>query len=159
MRKIALPEGESSNPVQINIIPVANVIFCLLIFFMCSFHFKRLEGKIESWLPKDEGIGPGIGRVNPLVEKIRVHLKWDPIRKQTIRIFGGKEYKSDELLVTEIKRNYLIARELTGSREEVPVVIEGDPSIPWQDVITIMDLCKREKMHKIELAVTVPVGK
>ncbi|KAF0241790.1 MAG: hypothetical protein FD180_4260 [Planctomycetota bacterium] len=40
------------NPVALNVAPMVDIIFCLCIFFMCSFHFKQLEGKFESWLPK-----------------------------------------------------------------------------------------------------------
>ena len=47
---------ESDNPVEINVTAMVDVIFCLCIFFMCSFHFKQLEGKIETWLPKDRGV-------------------------------------------------------------------------------------------------------
>ena len=49
--------GEASdNPVEINVTAMVDVIFCLCIFFMCSFHFKQLEGKIDTWLPKDRGV-------------------------------------------------------------------------------------------------------
>ena len=54
--------GEASdNPVEINVTAMVDVIFCLCIFFMCSFHFKQLEGKIDTWLP-----GPGRPSVTPL---------------------------------------------------------------------------------------------
>ena len=43
------------NPVALNVAPMVDIIFCLCIFFMCSFHFKQLEGKFESWLPKGHG--------------------------------------------------------------------------------------------------------
>ena len=45
------------NPVAINVVPMVDVIFCLCVFFMCSFKFKAIEGKFDSWLPRDKGLG------------------------------------------------------------------------------------------------------
>jgi biopolymer transport protein ExbD len=151
MKRIEEPD------VEINVLPVANAIFCLLIFFMSSFQFKTLEGKIESWLPKDEGIGMGTGRSNPMVDKIRMVLKWDRITLSTARSFGGKVYTSeqDELLITTIKQSYLMAKGMAKGGEDIPIVIEADPLVPWQEVVTLMDLCKRENMNRLELAATI----
>jgi len=45
--------GESpDNPVAINVTAMVDVIFCLCVFFMCSLHFRQVEGKFETWLPK-----------------------------------------------------------------------------------------------------------
>ena len=78
--------GESSdNPVAINVTAMVDVIFCLCLFFMCSFQFKQLEGKIESWLPKDRGMNTfDTGR--PLIrEEIRVRMAWIPESSTTTR--------------------------------------------------------------------------
>ena len=38
--------GEAEdNPVNINVVPMVDVIFCLCVFFMCSFKIKQLEGE------------------------------------------------------------------------------------------------------------------
>ena len=49
--------GEASeNPVALNVTAIVDIVFCLCLFFMCSLKFKQLEGKIETWLPKDRGV-------------------------------------------------------------------------------------------------------
>ena len=59
--------GESSdNPVAVNVVAMVDVIFCLCIFFMCSFHFKQIEGKIDSHLPKDRGLDNPVSPRNVL---------------------------------------------------------------------------------------------
>ena len=46
--------GEAEdNPLPINVVPMVDIIFCLCVFFMCSFKFRETEGKFDSWLPKD----------------------------------------------------------------------------------------------------------
>ena len=46
---------QGENPVAINVVPMVDVISCLCVFFMCSFKFKQLEGKFDSWLPRGRG--------------------------------------------------------------------------------------------------------
>src|SRR5512147_1534604 len=80
---------ESDNPVEINVTAMVDVIFCLCLFFMCSLHFKQLEGKIDSWLPK--GHGNQVGRTtDPPLEQIRLFLRWDPESARTIRRLGNR---------------------------------------------------------------------
>lgn len=40
--------------------PMIDVTFLLLIFFMCTIKFKTLEGKLAAFLPKDVGVNPGM---------------------------------------------------------------------------------------------------
>src|SRR6185503_1673778 len=66
---------ESDNPVEINVTAMVDIIFCLCIFFFCSFHFRQLEGKLESWLPKD-----GVKTSQPkqvMLEEVRVFMKFN----------------------------------------------------------------------------------
>jgi biopolymer transport protein ExbD len=66
--------------VAINVVPMVDVIFCLCVFFMCSMKFKQLEGKFDSWLPKDKGAGGTPAEI----QETRVALFWD-VDKQTTR--------------------------------------------------------------------------
>lgn len=141
--------GEASdNPVEINVTAMVDVIFCLCIFFMCSFHFKQLEGKIDAWLPQDKG-----GQVPPLppppvLEEIRVFMRWDPSTGITIRKVGRAAVASDfELMeaIRSMKGDYDRAQ-----KPDAPVLIDSTPDVPWHEVIHVLDLCKLERLSKIE---------
>ena len=41
---------------EIDLTPMIDVTFQLLIFFICTLKFKTLEGKLETELPKDVGV-------------------------------------------------------------------------------------------------------
>src|SRR6185369_17701256 len=141
---------ESDNPVEINVTAMVDVIFCLCIFFMCSFHFKQLEGKIDTWLPKDRGVFQGQPE-KVILEEIRVFMKWDPANGRTIRKVGNRgEVNTDEDLmniVIQMTNDYKKA-----GKSEFPVLIDATPDVPWQDVIHVMDMCKKEKLERIEFA-------
>jgi biopolymer transport protein ExbD len=145
--------GEASdNPVAINVTAMVDVIFCLCIFFMCSFHFKQLEGKIDSWLPKDRGIfnnDPTFD--NEMVkEEIRVVMTWDPrsnvTQRKVMRVTNWVE--SDQELV----------RAIVGMAEDYkkvqnntfPLIIDAHPDVPWQEVVHVMDLCRQNGLERIE---------
>ena len=143
--------GESSdNPVAINVTAMVDVIFCLCIFFMCSFHFKQLEGKIETWLPKDRGVFHGTPD-KIVLEEIRVFMRWDPSSGVTIRKVGNRgQVSSDEelmQLILQMTRDFEKA-----GKKDFPVLIDAVADVPWKDVIHVMDLCKKEKLERIEFA-------
>jgi biopolymer transport protein ExbD len=141
--------GEASdNPVEINVTAMVDVIFCLCIFFMCSFHFKQLEGKIDAWLPKD-GNQPGRPDREPPLEEVRVLMRWDAPTNKTIRKIGNRAPVENDGQLTEtidqIKKDYAKA-----GRADVPVAVDATADVPWQDVVHVLDLCKLEKLSPIK---------
>jgi biopolymer transport protein ExbD len=145
--------GEASdNPVEINVTAMVDVIFCLCIFFMCSFHFKQLEGKIDAWMPKDgRGNQLGTPQTKVLLEEIRVFMRWDPATGATTRKIGSRAPASGDADLMDVVRSLKGDYERAG-KTEVPVIIDATPDVPWTDVIHVLDLCKAEKLAQIEFA-------
>jgi len=144
--------GEASdNPVEINVTAMVDVIFCLCIFFMCSFHFKQLEGKIDAWMPKDDrGNQPGPPKGLAVLEEIRIFMRWDAAKGSTTRKVVKNEVGSDQELVDAVlamKHDYERA-----GRSIFPVIIDATADVPWSDVVHVLDLCKNQKMPNIEFA-------
>lgn len=150
--------GESSdNPVAINVTAMVDVIFCLCIFFMCSFHFKQLEGKIDTWLPKDRGIFQGAINNDLVKDEVRVVMRWDAPTKVTVRkVAHNNPVGSDEELVRDIRQ--IADGYNQAGNTSWPLVIDGTAEVPWQDVVHVMDLCKRNQIERIEFAApSVPI--
>src|SRR6185295_6654827 len=96
--------GSSSNedkPVAINVIPMVDIIFCLCVFFMCSFKFRQLEGKFDSWLPKDKG-SEGLPSLE-LISEVRVALLWDDAKQEVTRKMGVRSIPDDADLQKSIQ--------------------------------------------------------
>src|SRR5262245_56999166 len=140
------------NPVAINVTAMVDVIFCLCLFFMCSMHFKQLEGKIETWLPKDRGVmNTKVEKV--VLEEIRVFMRWDVASNSTTRRIGNRApATSDDDLMTVIVAMREDYRKAGKPLSEIPVLIDAMPEVPWKDVIHVMDLCKQKEMERIEFA-------
>ncbi len=144
----SIGEDGGENPVEINVVPMVDVIFCLCLFFMCSMHFKQLEGKIETWLPKDRGVNAG-PPASVVLEEIRVFMRWT--ESGTVRKVGNRSPAgSDEELmavIVQMADDYKRA-----GKSEFPVLIDALGDVPWQDVIHVLDMCKVANLERIEFA-------
>jgi len=147
---MAASQDPNDNPVSIQVVPMVDIIFCLCVFFMCSMKFKELEGKFESWLPKDKGQEDRTTPDTP-IEEIRVALLWDEANSTTIRKFGNATVRDDTQLQNLIRYRY--SGWVHCGKPEIPaVVVDAAEMVPWQDVMCVVNLAKREKIERIEFA-------
>jgi biopolymer transport protein ExbD len=168
--------SSEDNPVSLNVTAMVDIIFCLCLFFMCSFHFKQLQGKIDSWLPKDVGVNAGQPD-NTLLEEIRVVITNEPEAGGTVLKFGGRKVgvlaqgpqsmegaslaQRTQILngVGElILQSYSDYEKVGKKKEDVPVIIDAFPLVPWRDVIAIMNVCKDRGLEKIQFAAPMPTA-
>ena len=68
---------EASEEIKMEMTPMIDVTFLLLIFFLCSIKFKILEGKLQTYLPKDVGVNTTPQQ--KMLEKVDIRI----YRKQT----------------------------------------------------------------------------
>src|SRR6187455_605075 len=87
-------QDPSENPVGINVVPLVDIIFCLCVFFMCSFKFRQVETKFDTWMPKDAGVDPKDAPAPPPSE-IRVALFWDEKTVTVVRKLGVRAVPDD----------------------------------------------------------------
>lgn len=140
--------GEAEdNPVNINVVPMVDVIFCLCVFFMCSFKFKQLEGRFQSWLPKDLGNNAAPDQ-DP--KEMRVAVYWDEKEAKVVRQYGTRYVRDDAELESLIRGAHDDFVKV--GKPDVPVIIDGDARIPWNEVMTIVNIAKRLSIEKIQFA-------
>ncbi|HZN38362.1 MAG TPA: biopolymer transporter ExbD [Planctomycetota bacterium] len=142
-------QDPNDNPVSIQVVPMVDIIFCLCVFFMCSMKWKELEGKFESWLPKDMGQVHLPSQPTP-IEEIRVALLWDEANSSTIRKFGNTTVRDDTQLQELIRDSY--AGWLRLGKPQTPAIVDAAPMVPWHDVVCVVNLAKRENIEKIQFA-------
>jgi biopolymer transport protein ExbD len=142
--------GEAAdNPVAINATAMVDVIFCLCLFFMCSFHFKQLQGKIETWLPKDTGVSLGATAAKVVLDEIRVVLDWDSRSNATVRRVGNRSPATNDAELTKVVLAMGADHRKLG-QSDFPVLIEAARNVPWEDVVHVMDILKKEHLERIE---------
>ena|SRR5688572_20082136 len=142
-------QDPNENPVAINVVPMVDVIFCLCVFFMCSFKFKQIEGKFDSWLPRDKGLGDP-SKLPEVIEEVRIALFWDEKTQTVTRKIGVRTLKDDTELQKVIRGAYEDFVRI--GKPDTPVTIDAAVEVPWHEIVTCINLCKREKIEKIEFA-------
>jgi biopolymer transport protein ExbD len=71
-RKRNILSDISRQDCKLEMTPMIDVTFLLLIFFMCTLKFKTLEGKLSAYLPKDVGVNKSDA---PPKEKIEIRIE------------------------------------------------------------------------------------
>ena len=70
---MSVVEDMAKEEVKMDMTPMIDVVFQLIIFFMCNIKYKTLEGRLDAFLPKDVGVNSAPATQPP--EKVEVVIK------------------------------------------------------------------------------------
>ncbi len=148
--------------------PMIDVTFLLLIFFMCTLKFKTLEGKLAAYLPKDVGVNssddPPIEKVEITLRVINAGTKIEPRRSESDPIipWDGEpgtryEYDTDRVVeyavgprrtrnLDEISR---VLVDLHEADDERPATIDARKGIVYEDVVKVLDAAIIAKFDEV----------
>lgn len=112
------------NQIEINLTPLIDVVFLLLIFFMVTTTFTK-ETRLTVDLPEAQGVAQ-----QQDVEQLEI-----TISAQGAFAVNGKALVNDE---AEVLKAALI--ELSQGDNSLPLVITADAMTPHQAVVTAMDV-------------------
>jgi biopolymer transport protein ExbD len=129
--------------VSVNLTPLIDVVFLLLIFFMVSTSFNR-ETQIKLELPEASG--------DPLEtppELIEISVDSEG------RYFVNAKPVINTQVETLIKAINIIGK----GNKELPVVISADANAPYQSVVTAMDASRKSGYFNFTMATRKPKDK
>ena len=118
--------GQSNEP-EVNLTPLIDVVFLLLIFFMVSTTFER-ESEISIELPEASG------KVLE-TEKTTVEI--------TIDTKGRYFVNQQEVINTQLETLKGAIRKAAGDDKKPQVILSADKNTPHQAVITAMDAARQ----------------
>ena len=147
---------------KLEMTPMIDVTFLLLIFFMCTIKFKTLEGKLEAFLPKDVGVNASDA---PPKEKIDIVIKTvKPGRKVEAyayekrgEIIPYNEAEGGEFYLVDHEVSYKVLRDTFKSddagieqmRRKLDELLRADPEravtlkpmhgVVYGDIMTVLD--------------------
>jgi len=127
---------KEKSRMSINLTPLIDVLFILIIFFAVSSTFLEQPG-IELDLPKAKSSeGHTTQRVIIYVDKDK-------------NIFLNDNIVSINNLIDEVKK-------LSDVRKDKSIVLKADAAVPHGLVITIMDLLRQQGIYKIVVSTVKP---
>ena len=152
LKRIATEEN------KLEMTPMIDVTFLLLIFFMCTLKFKTLEGKLAAYLPKDVGVNssddPPIEKVEVTLRVIKEGTKLEPRanNEEERKLWDGTPgtryvYDTDRLVeysigprktfdLDELQR---VLTDLHKADEERPATIDARKGTVYDDVVHVLD--------------------
>ena len=130
-----LQRSDPDEP-EVNLTPLIDVVFLLLIFFMVSTTFEH-QSRIQIELP----------------EATAEATKPDEESLEIIIDAQGRFFIGDEQVInTEVNTLKGAISKTVGEREGIPVIIRADAKTPHQAVITALDATSQLGLTRISLA-------
>ena len=138
-----------------NMTPMIDVVFQLLIFFMLSMHFKEVEGKLLSQLPKDKGTHEKQEKPNEectiMVEQVEIGKVYRTDKQ------AGKAAANRAMYIELGKRTaelYQATPSSKGGRDDAtkrpPVILDADSETPYEHIIGAVNACKNVGIDNVE---------
>ncbi|MDR1290731.1 MAG: biopolymer transporter ExbD [Planctomycetaceae bacterium] len=135
---------------ELRMTAMIDVIFLLLIFFVCTANFRPSESLMTTdlSLPGNIENNAALEIPDPLnidIAIIRITFNGEPQWQ-----LAGNECKS-------IQQLRVLLNELKQIQQDLPVVIDSDPNVPMEHVIDVYDSCRTAGLTKIQFTAKVPV--
>ena len=125
---------------EVNLTPLIDVVFILLIFFMVSTTFQK-ETKIDIELPE--------AAADPMEQQ-------DEVLELIIDADGNYYIGDNQVIKTEIGTLKKAIQNFLGDRTEIPVTIRADRNTPYEAVVRAMDATAQLGLHQMSLATSKP---
>jgi len=127
---------ERREEIDLNLTPLIDVVFLLLIFFMVSTTFEKTS-KLKIDLPE----------ASPKAQL-------QPDKKIVIGIDAkGRFYINDRQLVnTQLKTVKAALLKVAGGKQDVPIILRADAKTPHQSVVTAMDAASQVGLTHLSIS-------
>lgn len=123
---------------DVNITPLIDVVFLLLIFFMVSTTFER-ESEIEIMLPEATASAKTTDEF---------------VMQVTIDEEGTYYVNQQRVINTKLDTLMKAMKEVAGDRKDPPIILSADAKTPHQSVVTAMDAARRLGFVHLNFATT-----
>lgn len=132
-----------SRRLDVKMTPMIDVVFLLLIFFVCTASFQPLEQLLPTELQ-----GPGAVEIEPPPERIElervvIRLGWNE---------AGPEWIVNQRACADLAEVGQVLATVAAIDASVGVVLDVDGRVPLGDVIAVYDLCRHVGLAEVQFA-------
>lgn len=144
--------------IKMDLTPMIDVTFLLMIFFLVTLKFKVLEGRLDASLPKDMGTSSKqtdpIEKVNIVILVSEPGTLIDDPKNKGLQTYSGRSVRYE--VGTSVLRSLEdLESSLTKyDKEEQPVTIDPRKGIINADVMLVLDVVLRLGFRKVSFAGT-----
>ena len=133
----------SAKNIEVNLTPLIDVVFLLLIFFMVSTTFDK-QAQIQIKLPEADS--------SEMIEKEPTSI--------AVGVDEGGNYfvNEEELLKSDKDTLRKMILKVSEGKTDLPVIISADGKAPHQSVITVLDVASQLGMSQMTFATRQKTG-
>jgi biopolymer transport protein ExbD len=134
---------------DVKMTPMIDVIFLLLIFFVCTASFHSPEKVLPTRLSLPGAIHSDVP-IDPQqldLEEIVVEVLWRNVegRWRAQWQINDRDYTR----LAEVRAVLAAVRQL---KSDLPVILDVEPDVPMEDVIDVYDLCREVGLERVQFA-------
>jgi biopolymer transport protein ExbD len=123
-------------PPQLNMASMVDVVFLLLIFFMCTSSFTQIEDKLPTQLSQ---VGSGTSEESLDFPPIRISLQGGP--GNLLITYNGQLYSNFQTLLEKLRNDRI--------SDEVSVIIEGQGTVSFESMVKAIDCCYQVNIQNV----------
>ncbi len=118
----------------LNMASMVDIVFLLLIFFMCTSSFVMPEGSLPAQLPRS-----GVRADEDMLDPVRIQVN---VAGEGVLITCDEQAcGTDEQLLAMLKERRALA--------DVPVIISGQGAVPFDAMVRALDACYQADLWKV----------
>lgn len=122
-----------------NLVPLIDVLFILLIFFIVTFSMARFETELNISVPAAESGTPGDRRVGELVINVR----------QDGTLVWNSKVLTEVQLVSQLQ-------EIARFDRKRAIIIRGDSRTEYEKIVRVLSATHAAGLHHVSFATTTP---
>jgi len=121
-----------------------DVVFLLLIFFICTANFN----------PEEQRLPMNLSLPGSLSSVVTLTKAEEDFKFATIRIIVGDgriQWQINDRVCDSLETVGLVLRELASIKADLPILIDMDDDVAWQHFIHVYDLCRANGLTRVQL--------
>lgn len=116
---------EANNTISIELTPMIDMVFLLLIFFLVATTFRQEEREMQIALPFAASAAP----ISSILQDLIINID-----NEGKIVLGGRTLNADELrtvVISAVEKN-----------PEQKITVRGDRGTAYANIVTVLDICK-----------------
>ena len=121
-----------------------DVVFLLLIFFICTANFNPLEERLPMNLSHP-------GALSNVVQLTKEEEDFKFATVQVIADDGQIRWQINDRTCHSLEEVGAVLRELARIKPNLPVLIDMDAAAAWEHFIRVYDLCRASGLNRVQM--------
>jgi biopolymer transport protein ExbD len=137
-----------SSHIELKMMPMIDVIFLLLIFFVCTANLRTVEKSLPTNLSLPGSLSEIVPRdiLEEDLEEARIHIVFRS---------GRPIWEVEGQVVESLSQLHQLMQALASAKSDLPVIIDSDGDVPIAHVIDVYDICRSLGLTRIQFAASV----